>query len=508
MNLLNKILDTLRVPHTNFYVNKLYREHPFKDTFWGLSKMLSSYNIPNNAFHFTNIDDIYLIDTPFVAQVGSEFVLVNKIDGGTVLFCHNDKYQSITLEEFKNQWTGKALLFETSQDSVEPNYIAHKVLFRLSIIIRIVVASAFIYCCFYTLTRLSASMSVNIGLLLFSSFGLFCSYSLCRKELKIADRYGDKLCSLFKKANCNSVIESSAAKIANKYSLSAIGVGYFISSLLLCTIEVFQFPLFIIDCIAVLFTLWSFGYQKFKLHQYCLLCLIICGCIWGNLFCYIYSVNNFIFDIFTFAFVGAFVLLIMYVTAMGFIYLSKSKEMQMKVYRLQSIKHNDLVFSSLLKNQKHYDLDNVSRIVLGNPQGSITVTILSNLHCQPCKKMHSRMCEVIGQNREIRLVYIYSSFNEALEDSTKCLLYNYIHHPKEYEVMLEKWYRYGMYHRRKFYNEYPYDDNDIDTNEEILKHTNWKISNNVSATPTVFVNGYLLPQEYSVEDLINITELK
>ena len=85
------------------------------------------------------------------------------------------------------------------------------------------------------------------------------------------------------------------------------------------------------------------------------------------------------FDIFTFTFVGAFILLVIYMTAMGFIYLSKSREMQMKVYRLQSIKNNDLVFSSLLKNQRHYELDNVSRIVLGNPQGSITVTILSFL---------------------------------------------------------------------------------------------------------------------------------
>lgn len=84
MNLLSRILYALRVPHTNFYVDKLYREHPYKDTFWGLSKMLSFYNITNNAFHFTNFDDIYLIDTPFVAQVGSEFVLVDKIDGVTI----------------------------------------------------------------------------------------------------------------------------------------------------------------------------------------------------------------------------------------------------------------------------------------------------------------------------------------------------------------------------------------------------------------------------------------
>ena len=504
MDLLNRILDTLHVKHTKSYAYKLYHEHPYRYSFWGLSKMLSTYNINNGAFNFTNFNDIYLIESPFVAQLGNEFVLVDKIDKFNVSFYLNNRCQSISLEEFKNNWTGKVLLFEANNASKEPNYKKHLYFYYTSICTKVITIVALLYCYFFIILHLSASIAFNIGVFAFTLLGLFSSFSLCKKELKLSDIFGDKLCSLFRKAHCNAVLESSAAKIANRYSLSAIGLGYFTACLFLCVIETFQMYLFIINCLAILFTLWSVWYQKYKINQYCSLCLIVCGCVWGSFICYQMSnkLFYFTFDIFTFIFVVFVVLLIIFATISRVIHISQNKEMQIQIYKLQSIKNNDVVFSSLLKKQKHYEVENISQFILGNPQGIINVTILSNPHCQPCKKMHNRICEVIKQNHEIKLVYIFSSFNDDLECSVKCLLYNYIHHHQNIEMILEQWYSYGMYHRENFYNEYPYNENDFEMNKEFERHSRWKNDNKLSATPTVLVNGYLLPQEYSVEDLV------
>lgn len=37
--------------------------------------------------------------------------------------------------------------------------------------------------------------------------------------------------------------------------------------------------------------------------------------------------------------------------------------------------------------------------------------------------------------------------------------------------------------------------------EELDKHYQWKKYNQLSVTPTILINGYLLPENYNVEDL-------
>jgi len=41
---------------------------------------------------------------------------------------------------------------------------------------------------------------------------------------------------------------------------------------------------------------------------------------------------------------------------------------------------------------------------------------------------------------------------------------------------------------------------------EFQKHEFWRMKNQIRATPTVLVNGYLLPEIYNIEDLQHFTE--
>ncbi len=54
--LLSKLLLLLKVKHTK-YSDKLYFEHPYKYTFYGLERMLSLYNIETNALMLKNKDE-------------------------------------------------------------------------------------------------------------------------------------------------------------------------------------------------------------------------------------------------------------------------------------------------------------------------------------------------------------------------------------------------------------------------------------------------------------------
>lgn len=54
--LLSKLLLLLKVKHTK-YSDKLYFEHPYRYTFYGLERMLSLYNIETNALMLKNKDE-------------------------------------------------------------------------------------------------------------------------------------------------------------------------------------------------------------------------------------------------------------------------------------------------------------------------------------------------------------------------------------------------------------------------------------------------------------------
>lgn len=83
MNLFLKLLQKLKVKHTTQYALNLYEGHPYRDTLYGLSEMLFIYNIENAAIELEDKNQISNLDTPFVAYISNDFVVVEK---------NNDKY--------------------------------------------------------------------------------------------------------------------------------------------------------------------------------------------------------------------------------------------------------------------------------------------------------------------------------------------------------------------------------------------------------------------------------
>ena len=57
--------------------------------------------------------------------------------------------------------------------------------------------------------------------LLINFIGTFICFLLVQKQLKIHSSYSDKICSLFKQVDCNSVIESSASSLWNIFNWHA-----------------------------------------------------------------------------------------------------------------------------------------------------------------------------------------------------------------------------------------------------------------------------------------------
>ena len=133
-NIFVMFLKVLNVKYTNDFSSKYFEEHPYKNSLYGLSKMLTVYGIDNVALRFDQKENsqVLALPTPFVAHTYGDFILVHKITPSSVYYYWNGKNISVTLEQFIKIWSGVVLLAEVDKDSIEPDYQNHlkKVLYK------------------------------------------------------------------------------------------------------------------------------------------------------------------------------------------------------------------------------------------------------------------------------------------------------------------------------------------------------------------------------------------
>ena len=158
---------------------------------------------------------------------------------------------------------------------------------------------------------------------------------------------------------------------------------------------------------------------------------------------------------------------------------------------------------ALLFKQPFFDVDKASfQILFGNKNADILITILTNPHCVPCGEMHRKLSEILrDENSKFCIQYIFSSFGEEFDESSKFLIATYLNQPlSETCRIYHEWFTLGRANRYSFFKKYkvPIDENCMN---EFNRHNEWKTNSKLNATPTVLVNGYKLPQHYHIEDI-------
>jgi len=140
-------------------------------------------------------------------------------------------------------------------------------------------------------------------------------------------------------------------------------------------------------------------------------------------------------------------------------------------------------------------------ITFGEPHADTQITIFGNLHCYPCAELHNALRWIQSGNRCIR--YYFTTLTAKYVESAKYIIAYYQRHGQDAtEALLDDWY--GDILAGK---EPTYAANDINTESrevlaELEKHKKWMATNKMLPTPRVFINGRILPSNYSLEDFI------
>jgi hypothetical protein len=332
------------------------------------------------------------------------------------------------------------------------------------------------------------------------------------KQLRIQSQYADRICSLFKQSDCNSVMETRASKLFGMFSWSEIGLAYFTVNVLFLFLSPQSYIfLALLNLLTLPYTVWSVWYQQ-KTKQWCALCLMVQALLWALfgancLFGYI--------QLPAFEFEEAF-----YPILIGGCYLAATLEINTIAPKLNAeraiiflrqalnaLKADEDVFASILKKQPFYEIkESDSKICFGNPDSRLRIAVLTNPYCNPCSRMHKRIERLLEKNNNISVQYVLSSFSEELNSTNKLLIAACLEKKSEIQQIFTDWFEKGIKQRDDYFKDMNLNMDNPEIENEFQKHETWRTKTQIRATPTILVNGYQLPENYKIEDLRYFTE--
>lgn len=510
--LLSTYLHELHIPFTRSYADKLFAEHPYRYNLYGLSDMLSVYKIENAGIQVED-KDLRELASPFVAHVSNDFVVVRQMSDQAVDYVWREKEISVPVDEFKKLWSGIALVAEPGESSREPEYEKHRETALVNSVQKIGIIMILVVLLVLGSWEHHLFSSVTGGFLLFINLaGVGVSFLLLLKQGKVQSEYTDKICSLFKQGDCNSVLESDAAKLGGMFSWSEIGLGYFISSLTLVVFYPQWMPyLMLVNLLSLPYTGWSVWYQYKVAKQWCPLCLSVLLLLWMTAVVNVFGQ----WRLPTFEMQDMLSVAILYLLPFLALHLLserwfRSEQLENVKYELNNLKASESVFLSQMELQPHYKVNlATSQIVWGCPQAKLRITVLTNPHCNPCAQMHKRIGALLREmGDKVCVQYIFSSFNKELEKSARFLLAVYQQENYERaEAIYNDWFAGKKYLGETYMLTFDYDLESMEVNRELNKHKEWQLENRLTATPTVLINGYQLPDSYKIEDMRHFGDL-
>ncbi len=286
-------LSALGVAHTDEYSRRRFESMPFKSLF-GLSKLLGEYGVTCQGLSIADKDEISGIHCPFIAATPDGFVIVTGLsDGadGVVEYLTQGSKESISLGEFKEAWTGTVLVATPTPQAKEPDYSAHRrdifMAQAKNVVLKAGAALLFLY--FFISRGLYAHWS-TVGILIVDLVGLWLTYMLVQKSLKIKNKAADRVCGVLEEGGCDSILEMKASKFFGLFSWSELGLAYFSVSLASLLFFPSTLPwLSLCNLCCLPFTLWSIWYQKFRAGKWCTLCVSVQISLWLLFFCYFFG---------------------------------------------------------------------------------------------------------------------------------------------------------------------------------------------------------------------------
>lgn len=506
-------LRLLKIPISKKYVQKLIQSHPDFPSLLSVSDTLQRLSIAHAA-SMVKKEELLDLPCPYLLSIDKgvgDLLLIKDI---------RDLDKNKSELEF---WNGVVLQAESTKlikDKINNELYSkeRKIKGYLIGLFSILLISLF--------TLFLSSFNWQLLLLLITAIvGSSVGYFLVAKDLGITYKAVDDFCNAGKNTNCDKVLKADIQLWGIGFSDAAL--AYFVfQTIALVTAwvlqeinQVFLSALASISLLTIPVVVFSLYYQYFVVKTWCRLCLVVASVL---------VVQFALFLPITFDGILFFIkgISLIPLVALGFLFISVGvcvKAVKTIVERANQlnkgsnadrIKYSIPVFTQLLKQQKKIDSTPFEReVLLGNPNASIKIIMVTNLYCSPCKEKHEVIEELVATYPDkvsVSVRFVKSGKDVDNVSAVWSLLGYWLNHvygktdeESNTASLIHNWFL--ISDLQKFKMKYPSDqNNDEETKEMEQQHYVWAGKAGIQITPTFFVNGCQLPKEYAIDDIANI----
>ena len=518
-------LKLLNVKVNASAVNETLQNHPDWPSLLCISDSLKKWNVPNGAgkIDVTNIDEL---PTPFIAYTNNReqpLAIVTAVNDDTIQF-YSKNYQlhiSIDRDSFFKNWTGTYLIAEPAELSGEKDYQKNN---RKAFVNALVPVSLFILLSTLSFLLVYRNINSNLNIITVNTTAIYVQWLLLFAGVIITslllwyeiDKNNpllQKVCTGIAKGDCNAILTGKQAKLFAWLSWSEIGFFYFTGGLLTLVIPTEEGSIFLLAWVSVLalpYTVFSIYYQWRVAKQWCVLCLAVQAIlvlgginiiangllVSSSIPPVSFLLKNFLFYLLP--------ILTWYTVKPYILKLQQSKNTKREYLR---IKFNTQIFETLLKKQKAITiLPNGLGINFGNSAATNTLIKICNPYCGPCATAHPKIEKLLEDNRNLKVQIIFTTPNQPEQDAYKPV--NHLlaiqeknKNEKITKNALDDWYLSDTKNYEVFAAKYPMNGELSKQGNKIDSMAIWCKQMDIQATPTIFINGYQLPDAYSIEDL-------
>ena len=491
-------------------------EHADFGSLLAIYDTFEQFNLVVDAF-INEDKDLEKATFPFIGQVQRKdskyFVVLKKVqDNKIVMYDEHNRKQSISKEEFLNIWTGVYVYVHPSTkvkisntNTSRDRRILSFITLALLTILVIVPISHFLG---------SEKAMFLLPYFVLKVIGLLVTLGLLWYEVDKFNPVLKNICSGGKKVNCSSVLNSEKSTFfGGLFSWSEAGFVYFFASLTYLLINYQHLEnlnlLYLLSLSSTVIVVYSLFTQGFILKQWCFLCILVQLVLVGEVLL-VYSFYN--LEI-SFPTNGIAILVFLLLCSLTLLFwrkiessIIKKKKNTFNLRKLNRIKSNKQIFNYLLKNsQPIRKLNNLESVGMkfGNESASIKVVKVCNPYCGPCSRVHPTLDKLLEDNI-INLQIIFNSksdLNNEFYLPSFHFLTLYEENKSLAHEALNFWYSLEEKNYKLLKVKFP-TNNLLSQKDNIELMDNWCNLNEITHTPTIYINGFRLPKEYSVDDLV------
>ena len=517
VSVIHRAVKYFEIPVTKSTIKEALKSHSYYPSFKSICDTFNDWKIENYPLKYQP-EEMKELTAPYIAHFssgGGQLAFVSEIRDDIVTYYDSfNSKRNTDFNEFAGRCSGAVILLNPDEKSGEKDYrrkwqdelIGNSVLplSVFSVLLFIVLAVI------NSIATSSIFDDTTKGLLLLTKItGVTFSVLLVLHEFEVRLSLTEKLCHLNQATNCNTVLNDKASKVFGWFGWADVGFVYFTGCLLFlvqgCKTGDYSL-LSILSALSLPYPVFSIYYQGFVLKKWCPMCLGVQLILLIEFILLLpqFSNLNFSFISISTLFLTFLVLGIIY--ALAVMYIREKASNEKHFYKYLGFKKNPEVLRTLLLNQKHYEIPvTETSLVFGIKDSSIKISAFLSLHCSHCARAFEKIKYILETGASV-------SINIILLTSDSKIM-NTLYHLSRVKMdndalsLLDQWYNMDSYSRSKVSESLCIPEADGISDEVGNDNALLYKSCNVIGTPSFFINGYLLPGNYEIDDIKNFTEV-